>query len=168
MRLLELLTEAKQKRACSALIYAEDTEKYLFVRRSRHEDSQTLTWEFPGGKVDDGESWEVALKRELREELNFRQALKGTFSKREWYRKSTDRLEYRSYLVKVKKEFKPQLNKEHDLHRWVKWKKWPTPLRDEVRKTLHEKRWLDRIEDKVEDLTEAEVLELFATIPLNS
>jgi 8-oxo-dGTP diphosphatase len=41
----------------------------LLVCQRKREDSQGLKWEFPGGKVEAGESPAEALARELREEL---------------------------------------------------------------------------------------------------
>jgi 8-oxo-dGTP diphosphatase len=41
----------------------------LLIGQRRREDSSPLKWEFPGGKVRDGEAPEAALARELREEL---------------------------------------------------------------------------------------------------
>jgi 8-oxo-dGTP diphosphatase len=53
--------------AAGALI---DTEgRVLITRRPRHKELGGL-WEFPGGKVHDGERPEVALIRELKEELD--------------------------------------------------------------------------------------------------
>src|SRR2546430_4226240 len=42
---------------------------YTTLFRSRRDDTSPLKWEFPGGKVRDGETPKVALARELREEL---------------------------------------------------------------------------------------------------
>jgi 8-oxo-dGTP diphosphatase len=44
-------------------------DRRLLIGQRRRDDSSALKWEFPGGKVRDGEAAEAALARELREEL---------------------------------------------------------------------------------------------------
>jgi 8-oxo-dGTP diphosphatase len=44
------------------------TTKVLLAKRQRHQAHAGL-WEFPGGKVEAGETFEVALVRELQEEV---------------------------------------------------------------------------------------------------
>jgi 8-oxo-dGTP diphosphatase len=43
--------------------------KVLLARRAKHK-SLAGKWEFPGGKIEDGETPEAALSRELQEEFN--------------------------------------------------------------------------------------------------
>ena len=47
----------------------ERSDRRLLIGQRRKNDTSPLKWEFPGGKVNDGETPEVALARELREEL---------------------------------------------------------------------------------------------------
>ena len=52
--------------------------KILITRRFDHVHLPGL-WEFPGGKVEAGESLESALKREIREELGVEISVRGEF-----------------------------------------------------------------------------------------
>lgn len=58
--------EMKTIIVASALITREGR---ILVTQRREGDDQGLLWEFPGGKVEEGEEPRQALQRELREEL---------------------------------------------------------------------------------------------------
>jgi 8-oxo-dGTP diphosphatase len=47
----------------------ERSDRRMLIGQRRRGDTSPLKWEFPGGKVEEGESDEAALARELREEL---------------------------------------------------------------------------------------------------
>jgi 8-oxo-dGTP diphosphatase len=54
------------KRVVAALIHQDG--KLLVCQRTRHQ-TMPLKWEFPGGKIEEGEQPRDALRRELEEEL---------------------------------------------------------------------------------------------------
>jgi 8-oxo-dGTP diphosphatase len=67
--------------------------RILICQRHR-DDSHALQWEFPGGKVEPGESHAEALKRELREELGIEATIgKEVFRTRHRYREFQSELE---------------------------------------------------------------------------
>ena len=47
----------------------ERADRRLLIGQRRSADTSPLKWEFPGGKVEEGEAPEAALARELHEEL---------------------------------------------------------------------------------------------------
>jgi 8-oxo-dGTP diphosphatase len=47
----------------------ERADRRLLIGQRRRNDTSPLKWEFPGGKVEKNETPEVALARELKEEL---------------------------------------------------------------------------------------------------
>jgi len=66
----------------------------VLICQRRRDDSHGLQWEFPGGKVEPGESLSQALKRELREELGIEAAIgKEIYRTRHRYREFQSELE---------------------------------------------------------------------------
>ena len=59
----------KSKNVVAAII--KKNNQYLIVQRNRNK-HLGLKWEFPGGKVHDNETFEEALSREIKEELNIK------------------------------------------------------------------------------------------------
>jgi len=60
------------KRVVAALILKDD--RILACQRTRHQ-VMPLKWEFPGGKIEEGEQPRDAMRRELEEELGIEAAI---------------------------------------------------------------------------------------------
>lgn len=100
-----------------------DPRQLLAARRARPA-SLAGRWEFPGGKVDPGESTEDALHRELREELGIRVAVGAELVGPDdgaWI--LSTRYVMRLWLVEVVSGI-PEPLVEHDEVRWLTAGAW--------------------------------------------
>lgn len=100
-----------------------DPRQLLAARRATPA-SLVGRWEFPGGKVDPGESPEEALHRELREELGVRVTLGPELGGPDaggW--RLSDRYVMRLWLVEVTSGI-PEPLVEHDELRWLPSGQW--------------------------------------------
>jgi len=103
----------KEIQVTGALIKKND--KYLIGRRGPNEKSPGL-WEFPGGKIEKGETPIECIKRELKEELNINAEIGDLVTK---YNYDYPNVSYLLYFFKVKSyigEFKIIV---HDKLEWV-------------------------------------------------
>ena len=55
----------------------DDKGRCLLVRRSTHNKSYVGAWEWPGGKAEPGEAFDVAVRREVAEEVGLQVELSG-------------------------------------------------------------------------------------------
>lgn len=67
----------------TAAVIQDEAGRYLITRRRRGSHLEGL-WEFPGGKLEAGESHEAGLRRELREELGAEFSVHGLVETIRW------------------------------------------------------------------------------------
>ena len=80
----------------------ERADRRLLIGQRRREDTSPLKWEFPGGKVRDGEAPEAALARELREELGVTLRRCAEIARvRHKYGETMEELEIRFYAAEI-------------------------------------------------------------------
>ena len=96
----------------------KDTGRYLITQR-RPEATLPLLWEFPGGRVRDGETDEAALTRSIRDRLGLDVVVDGKASsmKHDYPDYDVDFTVFHCRLKDTKQQVAP--GKVND-HRWVK------------------------------------------------
>lgn len=113
------------------LFYAEDTGRVLVQHRSAAV-NEPNTWGVWGGKIDDDEKPEEALKREIEEEAEYRGHFKlipvHTFKKGSF--------QFHNFLIVVPHEFDPKHSWESQGHVWTSLDEMPTPLHFGLKQAL--------------------------------
>ena len=109
------------KRVVAALIVRGG--KILICQRTKHQ-TMPLKWEFPGGKIEEGEQPRDALRRELDEELGINATVGNEVARIRHEYKSGNSVELRFYVVH---EFRGELeNRIFKDMQWVERKDLPS------------------------------------------
>lgn len=101
------------KRVVAALIWKDG--KLLVCQRTRHQ-TMPLKWEFPGGKIEEGEQPRDALRRELEEELGVHAVIGDEVSRFKHEYPNGNGVELRFYDVR---EYAGEL--ENRIFRDIRW-----------------------------------------------
>lgn len=103
------------KRVVAALIMKDG--KILVCQRTRHQ-TMPLKWEFPGGKIEEGEQPRDALRRELDEELGIDARIGEEVARIHHKYKNGGAVELRFYAVH---QYKGEI--ENRIFRDIRWAK---------------------------------------------
>jgi 8-oxo-dGTP diphosphatase len=101
------------KRVVAALIMRDG--KLLVCQRTRHQ-TMPLKWEFPGGKIEEGEQPRDALRRELDEELGIQATIGDELARIQHEYPNGGMVELRFYIVH---EYKGEL--ENRIFKDIQW-----------------------------------------------
>jgi 8-oxo-dGTP diphosphatase len=101
------------KQVVAALIFKDD--QILVCQRTRHQ-TMPLKWEFPGGKIEEGEQPRDALRRELNEELGIDASIGEEVARIRHEYKNGSAVELRFYAVR---EYKGEI--ENRIFKDMRW-----------------------------------------------
>jgi 8-oxo-dGTP diphosphatase len=101
------------KRVVAALILQDG--KLLVCQRTRHQ-TMPLKWEFPGGKIEEGEQPRDALRRELDEELGIQGTIGDEIARIQHEYPNGGMVELRFYVVR---DYKGEL--ENRIFKDMQW-----------------------------------------------
>jgi 8-oxo-dGTP diphosphatase len=101
------------KQVVAALIFKE--HQVLVCQRTRHQ-TMPLKWEFPGGKIEEGEQPRDALRRELNEELGIDATIGEEVARIRHEYKNGSAVELRFYAVR---EYKGEI--ENRIFKDMRW-----------------------------------------------
>jgi 8-oxo-dGTP diphosphatase len=130
------------KRVVAALIVKNG--KVLVCQRTKHQ-TMPLKWEFPGGKIEDGEQPRAALRRELDEELGIQARVEQEVARICHAYKNGGSVELRFYLVR---EYEGEV--ENRIFRDVQWAR---------RRDLPSYDFLEADRDLVKDLARGKLIQ---------
>jgi 8-oxo-dGTP diphosphatase len=105
-----------------ALVWSPKDDKYLLLRRSADKDFASGIWECVTGRVEQGESFEDALFREVREELGVEVELEFMLGTTHFYRGAAlpeNELIGVVCLVSLDDPDSIQISSEHSQARWL-------------------------------------------------
>ena len=106
----------------AAIIYHPQTKTYLLLQRSEKRDVGGREWESVTGRVDQGESFESALHREVREELGISVQIEFIVGTSHFYRgeqSPENELLGVKYVCVVKDRDAVQIGPEHTAFCWL-------------------------------------------------
>ena len=105
-----------------ALIWNPADNKYLVLRRAAAKDFAAGEWESVAGRVDQGESFEAALHREVREEISTTVSIEAILKTEHFYRgeaRPENELLLVHYLCAITDPAQVVIGEEHSEYRWL-------------------------------------------------
>jgi 8-oxo-dGTP pyrophosphatase MutT (NUDIX family) len=105
-----------------ALIWSPANDKYLLLKRSSEKDFAGGTWESVTGRVDQGEGFEEAIQREVREELGVDAQYEFMIGTVHFYRgaeTAENELIGVACCCSIEHPEKIRISAEHSEYRWV-------------------------------------------------
>lgn len=114
----------------------------ILIAQRKKGKSLELKWEFPGGKLEEGETFEECLKRELSEEMGLEISIKEHFID-STYKYDFGTIVLHSYWASCKSQNIPFII-DHEQYKWIKIEELPNydfspadkPIIKEILKSL--------------------------------